>query len=197
MIFRRYGLYRTYVPDIVDGMAGDLAMEIQELSSVDFDTLPAMEKPVYLARLERARAQFEGWMLGTVATFDESQAWRLDASYSAANWLQAHAGTSKWDASRRVRLAKHLQDMPATAAALRAGQITVEHARVLAKCVANPRAKGAFFWAEKRLVDSARRMNADELAAEVAKFLAEADQDGPEPRDPRRTCCMPTGSAIG
>ncbi len=167
-------------------MGNDLLAELPELLSIKVDELPVMEQPAHMAKLERARAQFDAQMLGQLADFEESQAWRLDASYSAANWLTGHAGTSKWDARRRVRLAKHLRDMPATAAALRAGQITVEHARVLAKCVANPRAKAAFFWAEKRLVNSARRMSADELAHEVDKFLAEADQDGPEPPAPQK-----------
>lgn len=150
-----------------------------------------------MARLERVRAQLEGRVLTTLVKFEESQAWRLDASYSVANWLQAHAGTSKWDAQRRMRLARHLEDMPATSAALLEGLITSEHARILAKCVANPRAKADFFWAEKHLVNAARRMSADELAKEVAKFLERADRTGPNPRWPRKISCMPAGWGIG
>lgn len=165
-------------------MGKDLATEIAELLAVDASELPVTERRDHMARLETALSRMGAHVLGELADFEESQAWRLDASYSVANWLTGQTGTSKTDARRRANLARHLREMPATAAALRAGEITIEHARVLAKAVANPRTQAAFAWAEIELVTEARRTGADHLANRVASFMERVDQDGPEPPAP-------------
>lgn len=166
-------------------MAEDLVSELAELLSVDVAEVPVMALRERTARLQRLLSRVQALALRELAAFEESQAWRLDSSYGVANWLQGHVGTSRSDAGRQVRLARHLAAMPATSAALERGFITVEHARVLARCVANPRARAEFSWAENRLVDTARQVSADELAGEVDKFLAYVDQDGPEPPAPQ------------
>lgn len=165
-------------------MGNALATKLQELLSVDTSELSIMERAQHMAELERAQNQLGAVVLDELADFEESKAWRLDASYSVGNWLTGHVGTSKSDARRQTNLARHLRKMPATAAALRAGHITLEHARVLARAVANPRTSAAFAWSEHELVGKGRRMSADELANEVASFIERVDQDGPEPKDP-------------
>lgn len=179
-------------------MFEELAAELEELLAVDVAALPVLAAGEHVARLKRAHARLDARVLDTLAEFEESQAWRLDASYSVVNWLQAQVGTSKADARRQMRLTQHLRDMPATAAALRAGQITTEHARVLAWCVANPRTSAAFVWAEAGLVDEARRCDADALANRVRSWMEMVDQDGPGPRapDPDRVYASRVGDRV-
>lgn len=67
---------------------------------------------------------------------------------------------------------------------LAAGTITESHARVLARCVANPRVVEAFFDQEVDLVVVATECTADELANHVAAWIELWDDDGATPRDP-------------
>lgn len=165
-------------------MSTDLAAELTELLAVDVSVLSATELTAHVGRLERARTRFDAASLGVLSAFDDSGAWQTDAAYGASNWLSVHTGTSKAVARARVRLAGHLKVMPGTAHALSEGRITEAHARVLARCVANPRTRADFAWAENRLVADACACTADELAEKVRAWIEEIDQDGSEPFDP-------------
>jgi len=171
--------------DIIERMAGDLRDELMALLDVDIALLAPADRTKLMARIEQARARFESWTLSQLAAFDESGAWQLDAAYNAGNWLAGQTGTARADAGRRLKLANHLRQMPVTAHALAEGQITEAHARVLARGVANPRVRGAFVWAEPRLVARAKACTADELVHEVAAWIELNDQDGAEPKDPQ------------
>lgn len=164
---------------------GDLATELTELLAVDVSTLSVGELTEHMARLERARSRFEARVLGTLAVFDRSGAWQIDAAYNAPNWLAGQTGAPRAVAGSRVRLAGHLQLMPETAKALAEGSITDGHARALARCVANPRVRDAFPDAEPALVEKATSCTADQLTNVVDAWIELTDQDGGEPRDPQ------------
>src|SRR3546814_4770867 len=84
----------------------------------------------------------------------------------------------------RVKLANHLLLMPGTREAFEEGVITESHAKVLSRCVANPRVRDRFALDEAELVALATELNADQLATRVDAWIRLHDQDGVEPHDP-------------
>lgn len=170
----------------MERMERSLADELADALSVDVATLSIAEFVEHMARVEQLRTRFEARVYEMLGAFDSSAAWQLDAAYSPANWLAAQTGTARNVAGRRVKLAGRLRQMPHTAAALAEGTITESHARVLARCVANPRVCDAFADQEVDLVVRAMECTADELAMHVASWIELWDMDGVEPRDPER-----------
>ena len=167
------------------GMSKSLADVLAELLAVDVESLSAGEFAAHMARMERLRTRFEAQVYGLLGAFDRSAAWQVDAAYNTANWLAAQTGTARAVAGSRVQLAARLQQMPHTRAALAEGSITESHARVLARCVANPRVRDAFEDQEVDLVVEAMECTADELAAKVDAWIELWDMDGVKPRDPQ------------
>ncbi len=164
-------------------MAEVLADVLAEVLAVDVASLSVAELTAHMARLEQVRTQFEAHVYETLGFFDRSAAWQLDAAYNPANWLAAQTGTSRAVAGSRVTLAARLGQMPETRAALADGSITEAHARVLARCVANPRVRDAFSDQEAELVAEAMELTADQLAVKVDAWIELWDFDGAEPRD--------------
>ena len=165
-------------------MGKSLADELAEALAVDTASLSVDELAAHMARLERLRTQFDAEVYDALAAFDRFAAWQVDAAYNAANWLAAQTGTSRKVAGSRVQLANRLQQMPHTRAALSEGSITEAHARMLARCVANPRVRDAFADQEVDLVVEATECTADQLAGKVDAWIELWDMDGVEPRDP-------------
>lgn len=156
-----------------------------EVLAVDVASLSVAEFAVHMGRVEQLRTRFEAQVYDRLAAFDRSAAWQLDAAYNPANWLAAQTGTSRAVAGSRVQLANRLLQMPHTREALAEGSITEAHARVLARCVANPRVRDAFVDQEVDLVVQAMECTADQLAPKVDAWIELWDMDGVEPRDPQ------------
>lgn len=176
-------------------MEVSLADELAEALAVDVETLTVAELTAHMARVEQLRTRFDARVYDTLAAFDRSAAWQIDAAYNPANWLAAQTGTARKVAGSRVQLANRLQQMPHTRAALAEGSITESHARVLARCVANPRVCDTFFDQEVELVADAMECTADQLAHRVDAWIELWDMDGPEPRDPEHDTL--SGSRVG
>lgn len=166
-------------------MGKSLADELAEVLAVDVGSLTVAEFATHMARVEQLRTRFDAQVYDTLAAFDRSAAWQLDAAYNPANWLAAQTGTARKVAGSRVQLANRLQQMPHTREALAEGSITESHARVLARCVANPRVCDAFFDQEAELVAEATDCTADRLATRIDGWIELWDMDGAEPRDPQ------------
>jgi hypothetical protein len=163
------------------GVAGALLGAVERLAVVE----PASVAPDELAELvrvlESVSSRLAAQSLRVLGDFDQRGVWEVvTAAYSAGNWLTHQTGTSRTDATARVRLARALREMPATAAALAAGEITVAHARALARGL-GPRTREAFVDAEADLVGHARTLSADELVRAVRYWMELVDPDGPEP----------------
>lgn len=170
---------------MLSGMGKSLTDDLAEVLAVDVASLSVAEFATHMARVEQLRTRFEAQVYDVLGAFDRSAAWQLDAAYNPANWLAAQTGTSRAVAGSRVRLASQLPQMPHTRAALAEGSITEAHARVLARCVANPRVRDAFVDEEVDLVVEAMELTADALSAKVDAWIELWDMDGVEPRDPQ------------
>lgn len=161
-----------------------LGEAIAAVATVRLDDLGPAELRSLVLGLEAARTRLEAVALAAIEVFDRNGDWAADGAYSTANWLQAHTGAARAVVGSRARLARHLATMPLTAEALAAAEITEPHARVLARG-AQPRTRELFAEHEAHLVESARRLSADDLAKVMDRWLAFADPDGAEPRRER------------
>src|SRR3546814_13839829 len=106
-----------------------------------------------------------------------------------ATGLAPRTGEARDAVGRRLRLARDLRSMPATAGALAAGEITHSHANVLSRAL-NPRTVDAFARdAAKILVGAARKLTADQLVQEVEFWLRHAAPAGAEPGPEGKARC--------
>jgi Domain of unknown function (DUF222) len=160
------------------------ALELAELFAVDVSLLSLPERVEHQAAIERVRNKIDAVLLAHMADFEQSGAWQEDAASSAINWFQGQIGGARDVMASRVKLANHLLLMPGTREAFEEGAITESHAKVLSRCVANPRVRDRFAEDEAVLVALATEVNADQLATQVDQWIRLHDQDGAEPHDP-------------
>lgn len=106
-----------------------------------------------------------------------------DGSKSAAAWLARRCRRSKAACASALRLGRALRSMPETDAAVRAGEIRVEHVRELALC--RRVAEKAFATYEETLVEHAMTMCYDDFVRVCAYWRQVHDPDGSE-RSARR-----------
>lgn len=165
-------------------MVGGPALELAELLAVDVCPLSLRERVEHQAAIERTRNKLDAVLLDRMASFADSGAWQIDAASSAINWFQGQIGGARDVMASRVKLAKHLVLMPGTREMLEQGAITESHAKVLSRCVANPRVRDRFAQDEAMLVAVATKVDADQLVNQVDAWIRLHDQDGPEPHDP-------------
>ncbi|MDZ7734299.1 MAG: DUF222 domain-containing protein [Acidimicrobiia bacterium] len=158
----------------------ELHAAARALEAEDLDWLDHREQ---LLALERERERFEHTVGLLVSDCEARGASARDSAKSMADWLATHTGQRRAVTGSRVWLAVRLRSMPATDAAMAAGDITGSHATVLTNAQ-NPRTAEAFARDEAMLVDTARTVTADQLVRVVAHWLHHVDTDGPEPHTP-------------
>ena len=163
------GLAKTEMEDInVDELVGDQPAEL-------IDELLAHERAVAAVRL------------AAIARFEQNNQWRHEGFDSLADWLAAHAGTSKGKASQSARSARQLRDRHKTADALAEGEISEDEADTIADAAdKNPAA-------EEDLLDTAKNKNRSNKdlkdKAAKAKTQGETDQQrAARLRKGRRAC---------
>ena len=161
------------------------------LVACDIEGMDGFRAADVLVELRRVRAKLAAVEARLVARVDgERAAGPRPATWAPRSWLGASDHTSLDEARADVRLARRLGSMPATAAALAAGDITVAHARRLATRNA-PDTAVAFAEAEEFLVGQARSMRWADFAKACGYWLRHARKDkDPDPdktdRDHRR-----------
>jgi hypothetical protein len=75
---------------------------------------------------QRVISEHEGAMLGDIAEFDRTEAWRGDGSLSMRDWLVARCHISRSRARVLVDASKRLRDLPALSGALSDGRLTLD-----------------------------------------------------------------------
>jgi hypothetical protein len=119
-------------------------------------------------QIERAGAAAKTLLAARV---EESGVWKQKGYPSAAHHLAAVAGSSVRSAQAVLATSKRLVDLPATAAALRCGQISGSQAQIIADAaVVNPDA-------ETDLLDKAPRVSLGELVDAAGRAKAAGDPD--------------------
>jgi len=79
-----------------------------------------------IGRHQRVISEHEGAMLGDIAEFDRTEAWRGDGSLSMRDWLVAHCRVSRARARTLVEAAAKAHDLPALSEALGNGRLTLD-----------------------------------------------------------------------
>jgi hypothetical protein len=151
------------------------------VSSVEDVDVSRSESLEALLAFERLRERLSA-SIGCLATDLEARdAHRHESATSMANWVAARTGEARSAVGSRLRLARALRSMPATAEALGAGEITHSHANVLSRAL-TPRTEEAFARDEATiLVPAAKKVTADQLAQIIEFWLRRNDLDGAEP----------------
>jgi hypothetical protein len=85
---------------------------------------------------QRLSSMVDGLCARSAAAVDASRAWVPDGAASASAWLAWRCKVAKARTSSHLKLGRHLRTMPATQAALAAGEISLDHARLLASAQA-------------------------------------------------------------
>ena len=98
-----------------------------------------------------------------------------------------HGRLPRGQVAGEVRDARRLRSMPETRAAVRAGDLSAAHVRVLARLAGHPRAGRHFPDGEAHLVAEGRRLRFDDWQRLCDHWRDAADPDGPEQRHGRDT----------
>ena len=167
---------RELVSDAFDAVAA--------LQYLRLDGVGAGERADVLRDLDQVRSMLEAHFSGAVREFASVDNLREVGVASMSGWLVAATGTTRRDAGRRASLANTLAELPLLAAAMRAGEVPVEAARVIARAL-TPRTRRLFdIFTQAMFVDAAKYKPLDALAADVEHWLDVVDPDGPAPDDP-------------
>nr|MDQ3352225.1 13E12 repeat family protein [Actinomycetota bacterium] len=165
--------------------AGELHKVIDEMLAVapadlDDDTLhdDVIELQAVTARLAALKAS-------RVAEWARRSLWNSDGSTCASSRLAAEAGLAPSAARDEIRRANALAEMPATAAALAAGDISVAHVELLARANSAGR-EGDFARDEDLLVEDCTTMAFDDAHHAVDYWMLSADESGAEAHAARR-----------
>ena len=164
--------------DTPDVRGLDAAVDVlAALAPAEVDDALAATMVVELRRVTARLAAVEAALIDRV---DTARPWAEDGYLTTAHWLANSDNSSVDHARGDVRLARRLRSMPATAAALAAGDVTVSHARKLAS-LNGPRTTEAFAEAEEFLVGQARTMRWPDFAKACAYWLRLNTPDDPDP----------------
>ena len=165
--------------------AGELHKVIDEMLAVapadlDDETLhdDVIELQAVTARLTALKA-------ARVAEWARRALWNTDGSTCASSRLATEAGLAPSAARDEVRRANALGEMPATAEALAAGDITVAHVELLARANSAGR-EDDFARDEDLLVEGCTTMAFDDAHQAVDYWVLSADEAGAEERAARR-----------
>jgi len=165
-----------------------LTEALDTLVGTDVDALCDGELDGELVALMRLSHRLDAAIYTRAARWDTLGLWASDGSKSAGARLARDAGTARTSAARILRRGRALRDMPATTAALAAGEISPDHVDLLTS--ANARQRGGLFARdEKMLVDDCKELRYAEMVKVVRYWNHHADSevgdDGDPPDDTR------------
>src|SRR3954462_8292033 len=115
----------------------ELRSEIDGLAAVDVAAMPSAELGAHIRELCAARDRLDGQIERAITEFDTQGMCEADGAQSTASWLRGRCLLPGSEASARVRTARMLRELPRTAAALEAGDISLGHARAIAMLAAD------------------------------------------------------------
>lgn len=144
---------------------------IEAFQSETLETLPDARVEEDFAEIQRGMELLEVERLRRLAEIDRRRVFERDGHLSAAAWLSKTHKQGWGSARESVRVARALEQMPQTSAALEAGDISMSALRVLARLrEADPE---AFERAEAELVEAARIHSTGDLQ-KVAAYWRQA-----------------------
>jgi hypothetical protein len=141
------------------------------------EKLRASEETVDVVGLRRCIDALEFLWLRAVRAYDRSEEWRAEGFVSAGSALRHKCHLRPGVASATVQLARKLERLAETSAAFGAGEISRQHAAVIADACTAER-EAAIVELEPELVDAARVAHPQQLYAIVRRVTDALDGDG-------------------
>jgi hypothetical protein len=138
-----------------------------------------------IEELHRQLTRLDAVVTSATAAFEASGQWALDGARNASVWLATRCRLPRAEARRRVRLGRCLGELPATATAWRAGEITTTHVGALAARLRPPTAV-ALARDEALLVGQAATLRFEAFARALSYWESLADPDGTEDAEAAR-----------
>src|SRR6478672_10877276 len=117
-----------------------------------------------LLELERARARLDAETARRLRAFDRSCEWMVAGARSAAGFLVTGTRAGRGDAHHRVRVAREVDELPATASAWAEGSVTTRHVEAIARARHAAKADAQFAEFEPSLVEVARTGSPEDVA---------------------------------
>jgi hypothetical protein len=153
---------------------------------MDVDDTPPRVLADEVLALFRCIDQLHGLAMHRLAKVDAHGVAQHDAGTSTASWLRHHAGLPSGTSSDLVRTARSLaSSLPAVDAALGSGEITVQHARTIARTARLVEARtpeadqgSAVANVEKVMLDVGRAVDAGSLCGFAQRVRQVVDPDG-------------------
>ncbi|WP_229022937.1 HNH endonuclease [Actinomarinicola tropica] len=157
-----------------------LARAIDLLGSVDLDVLDARSEMGLVRDVEVLRRRIDAVTDHLAGHLDRSQAYAVDGLASAAVAVRHLGRLPHGEARARVQCARVLRDVPALAAAHRAGEVPTGHVRAVERVARNPRVVDLLPLIEDVLVEMARREGHEGFCRWLREWERLADVDGTE-----------------
>ena len=150
------------------GRVSTLRSGLDELAATDVRLLSDMGLVADLDELERTNRVIESERSRRLAEVERRGFYAADGHLSVASWLASRHRLSPGAAAGHMRVARALEQMPAAAQALAAGDVSSSAVDLLAH--ARDAAPEQFARAEETLVDAARTMPVEELKTAIARW---------------------------
>ena len=160
----------------------ELDTAIDGLAAVDVEGMSASALGAHIRALMRARDRLDGQIGRALQVFDARGYCETDGAASTASWLRGRCRVSGGEASARVRTARALRDLTATAKALEDGAITLAHARAIA-LLAGDTELAATRQIEAQLVELARLVDPVRFSCELRLIREAYQRDGSDGKD--------------
>lgn len=179
----------------------ELRSALDGLAEVDLAELSDAALLDLVDELSVAANRVAAALTSVVRAADRRGSYRCDGAVSMKGWLRGHCRMAPAEASATVVTGRRLEQLPATAAAFAAGEVSACHTRVITRVMTPHRmAKAAEAGIElaetdRILADLARQTTANETARGVARWVAGIDPDGAldDAADTRRRFTMASG----
>ena len=156
---------------------GVLAEAVTELESIDIESISDAALHESLIEIQREQTRLAAVLTARVSAWSARKAWADDGSKSAGARLSRDCRVSTKTANATVRRARRLRDMPSTRAAFAAGEVSVDHVDVLARC--NTRAYRKLFERDEPELVGFARLRWTEFESAVSFWLScAADEIG-------------------
>jgi hypothetical protein len=165
----------------VDGVMGEVVAAVDRLLATDVDALDDVALAELVAGVFREESRFAAVRARLVLRWAASGCWAADGSRTAAAALARDTMASSRRAGAEVHRARALVSMPATAAALADGRLSVEYVDLLVR--ANQSWRDAVFADhEQTLVDEIAGLRYEQARRVIEYWCQRADADAADAR---------------
>lgn len=174
-------------PEVPSDLMGSTVAVVDRWVDLEADTVPVAEAGTLLEGLDRQINRLEGARSQLAASFSRRDGHRATGHKNLSHWMQDRLRRSPTQARKEAKTAEQLDGLSATAEALGNGDISLEHAAVIAEQASktdDPQGTQRSLLAEAKTADpgrvrkAGRRMQRDEARrAEAARKVRMAKQN--------------------